>query len=573
MQKGMLALLLLLSSLVGCGEQKSLEAAQATSNEQNNTGSEKAILLALGRSVGSTFESGTLAIITPVLSATGETPITVNIVDKNNDNNLFTSSISNVSFTSPCAENNQASFSSATIASNTGTVTTTYQANGCVGEDKITASLEGQSVTATGTLTVSSPELGSISSIVPEHTTLAIKGFSTESLPATVQVSFSIKDTKGDPIANKEVRFSLSDTTGGLSLSKSIGYTDLSGTASTFVSSGLVNTTFRILAETDQLDSNGNTVGVMQTSSVALSVNSGLPTARAFGIGVETFNPLGWHYLNTAVDVTVSASDINNGPVANGNVISFISSAGQIQKELGQIASCTIEEGDCTVKWESGPPYPNKEEPTAFVMAYTTGEEDFIDNNSNGVFDIGETYTSLPEPYIDLNRDNTRNDGETFIDQNNNGVWDDVYNDQKYRGAHCSNDALMAGHCNSLAQLFTQTELVLSAEIIKITASTEVDLSSNAQIIIVEIQDENDVIPPVGTKIEFSCKGDVVKVDAPKPNTIPNKLSLKAYKLDMYLYKDATTGYDGAADSQTKCLIEVTTVLNGYYSHPIVVNY
>jgi hypothetical protein len=60
------------------------------------------------------------------------------------------------------------------------------------------------------------------------------------------------------------------------------------------------------------------------------------------------------------------------------------------------------------------------------------GEEPFIDNNGNGVFDSGiDTILndSVPEPFIDHNGNCKFDPGdpfETFIDTNHNGIWDAV---------------------------------------------------------------------------------------------------------------------------------------------------
>ena len=57
------------------------------------------------------------------------------------------------------------------------------------------------------------------------------------------------------------------------------------------------------------------------------------------------------------------------------------------------------------------------------VVAYTTGEEEFGDDNENGKYDLGEPFTDLGEPYLDVN-DNGKYDskldglprGERFVD-------------------------------------------------------------------------------------------------------------------------------------------------------------
>ena len=74
------------------------------------------------------------------------------------------------------------------------------------------------------------------------------------------------------------------------------------------------------------------------------------------------------------------------------------------------------------------------------IIAYTTGEEQFFDENGNGIYDDGERFVDLPEPFIDINDNNTYDPeiGERYFEVNTsenpadgtwsagNGVWDDV---------------------------------------------------------------------------------------------------------------------------------------------------
>ena len=74
------------------------------------------------------------------------------------------------------------------------------------------------------------------------------------------------------------------------------------------------------------------------------------------------------------------------------------------------------------------------------LIAYTTGEEEFEDANGDGIYNEGERFTDLPEPFIDFNDNNIYEPeiGETFVDVNTvsqpadgvwspgNGVWDEV---------------------------------------------------------------------------------------------------------------------------------------------------
>lgn len=58
------------------------------------------------------------------------------------------------------------------------------------------------------------------------------------------------------------------------------------------------------------------------------------------------------------------------------------------------------------------------------IVAWTEGEERFVDDNGNGTFDTGELFTDLTEPFVDADDDGTRGPQEEFVDTNGNGQWD-----------------------------------------------------------------------------------------------------------------------------------------------------
>jgi len=58
------------------------------------------------------------------------------------------------------------------------------------------------------------------------------------------------------------------------------------------------------------------------------------------------------------------------------------------------------------------------------VIAMMTGEEGFIDKNGDGMYNSGEPYIDLTEPFVDSNDNGTWDAGEFFQDVNNNARWD-----------------------------------------------------------------------------------------------------------------------------------------------------
>ncbi|MBM7115125.1 hypothetical protein [Archangium primigenium] len=58
------------------------------------------------------------------------------------------------------------------------------------------------------------------------------------------------------------------------------------------------------------------------------------------------------------------------------------------------------------------------------MIAITSGEEAYDDLNNNGVYDQGEPFVDLTEPFVDNNDNGTWDAGERYVDANGNGKWD-----------------------------------------------------------------------------------------------------------------------------------------------------
>jgi hypothetical protein len=87
------------------------------------------------------------------------------------------------------------------------------------------------------------------------------------------------------------------------------------------------------------------------------------------------------------------------------------------------------------------------------VIAYTAGEDSFIDNNGNGVFDQGDTFPppgsyGSGEPFIDAAETGTFQSGEEFIDFNNTGVYSN--GNGLYSGINCQYSTFCSGKSTRL---------------------------------------------------------------------------------------------------------------------------
>ncbi|MFP2961468.1 hypothetical protein ACLEPN_27580 [Myxococcus sp. 1LA] len=57
------------------------------------------------------------------------------------------------------------------------------------------------------------------------------------------------------------------------------------------------------------------------------------------------------------------------------------------------------------------------------LIAITSGEEEFVDLNNNGVWDTNEPFEDLTEPFVDSNDNGTWDEGERYVDTNGDGRW------------------------------------------------------------------------------------------------------------------------------------------------------
>ncbi|MEJ2592373.1 MAG: hypothetical protein P8178_13415, partial [Candidatus Thiodiazotropha sp.] len=106
-----------------------------TTTTDTTTGTTTTTEIYLGSGSGASFSAGALNIGVTSLSAGGTTSVTATLADA--DGNLYQDSAS-VTFTSNCVASSLASITSPVTTSN-GVASTTYNAEGCSGNDTITA--------------------------------------------------------------------------------------------------------------------------------------------------------------------------------------------------------------------------------------------------------------------------------------------------------------------------------------------------------------------------------------------------------------------------------------------------
>jgi hypothetical protein len=427
---------------------------------------------------GTPFVQGVAAVSATDLSAGGTATISVLIQD--DQGNPFTQPV-DVNFSSTCATKSPAqAVISSPVSSSNGVATSTYRAQGCVGEDQInvTANAGGISLSAAGTINVLQADVGSIVfvSAAPQNISILGTGGDESSV-----VKFKVLDKNSNVVTNQNVIFKLNTTIGGVKIDPLQATTDNSGVVQTVVTTGTVATSLRVTATVD----NGSIPAISSQSS-QLIISTGIPDQDSFSLSAEVLNAEGWDLDGTIVKVTARMADAFNNPVPDGTTVSFTTEGGSIED------ACQTVKGACSVSWTSQLPRPEGEmllngagamfrNPSALlaydstlevygniygqkyggratITATAIGEESFPDLNGNGRFDATEADTfltgkdvtgqlfDLNDAFNDYNEDGVFNpqqtggqDGgtlEELVDFNANGVFD--LKDRKYNGVLCS---------------------------------------------------------------------------------------------------------------------------------------
>lgn len=397
--------------------------------------------LLFGSGAGATFiqgqlESGTgnTAAGQSALSAGGSTSIMATIVDGDNGNALYSATAPSVIFSSPCIANGTAAVTTP-VTPIGGVATTTYTSNGCTGDDVVTASvtIDGTIRVATVTITSAPPSIGAIQfiSASPDYVTMAgLNG----SLPGVSVVTFKVVSSTGDPVQGQTVNFSLSTNVGGISLSSVSGVTAADGIVTANLQPGTVNTTVQVIAATTDVSS-----GITYSAqSDAILISTGVADYDSFSMSISDCSPAG-AYENDGVTVSVNvlAADHFNNPVPDGTSVSFRTEGGSIQ------SSCQTVNGACSVTWTSQAPRPMEtgQIGRATILAYTIGNEGFVDSNANGIYDDNDpvfttSHLDLPEAWLDIDEDGVRDaTTEEFLDFNLDGIYTSA--DGLYSGVLC----------------------------------------------------------------------------------------------------------------------------------------
>lgn len=453
----------------------------------------------MGAGSGASHQPGALDIAVTNLSAGGSTSVSVSIVDQNGT--PYTVS-TEVSFVSSCVSQSLATMPTP-ITATAGTASTTYTAQGCSGTDTITATavVDSQTLSATGTVTVAPSTVGSIQFISATPETIGLKGTGGAGIQETSIIVFKVVNASGGPVPDQNVTFTLGSTVGGVTLSPSTALSGSDGTVQTIVNSGTIATTVRVTATATGI------TPTISTQSSNLTISTAIVDDNSFVVAPTCPNIEAFSIEGVEVDITAFASDRFGNPVPDGTSVSFTSEPG------GSVESnCITLAGACSVTWRSqgaGAETPDTlgRSGRVSVLATVIGEESFIDSNGNGVFDSGDVFTDVEEPFRDDDESGVFDIGVDgfFLDFNSNSTHDAANGD--FDGVLCTHPTL----CGAATLGLGEEMLIIKATggaVITPTPAGAIALPATVAFL---IADGNGNPMPAGTTIEVEAgNGEII---------------------------------------------------------------
>ena len=518
---------LLTLGLAACGGDVSSTGAFTSpgSSGGGGGGTGGTLTVQLGTGTGASFQAGVIGISNASVSAGGSTSLTVSLVQS--DGTLYTQSAT-INFNSACVAATTASIQpQADATTTTGIATVTYVAKGCSGSDVIsaTATIGGQTYTASGTVTVAQAAIGSISFISATPTNIALKGTGDASRPESSTVVFKVLDASGGARSGTPVTFQLNTTVGGITLTPAAATatSDSQGQVQIVVNAGTVATSVKVTASI----SPPAVPTAISTQSSQLTITTGIPTANNFSLAVGCHNIEGWSIDGTTTTVTASLADRFQNPVPDGTAVTFTTSHGAVGPQCTTTTNNGIS-GVCTVTWRSqGTRTPLNLTPAApkgrvALLASAIGEESFTDSNANGYFDTGENFDDTSEPYRDDAQQGSYVTGDYFFDFNSNSVRDGP--DSIFEGVLCT-DPMRCNASKKSAGIGVQNVIIMSgsdASIDPLIAPPATLTSGSSLALVFWIRDLNDNVMPGQTTVAVSVGGTGgLTVVAPAAFTIP----------------------------------------------------
>ena len=330
----------------------------------------------------------------PAISALQTTSISV---EARINGAIAGSGLVNATFSASCG-----SFSPASaLSNNVGSITTIYQAAvGCSGPITLTAQAPGAAA-ATSTVNVSVAQAANIvfsSATVPLMVTSAAPSGAKQSA-----IKFQVLDNVGTGMPGESVRLTLASQAVSAGVTFSVGGVastaaqvvpaDGSGFVSVTVSSGSLPTPVVVSAALVS-------VPAVVASSSGVAVTSGVPTQDKSSLSVDKFSLEALGTDGVQAQLTLRVADRLSNPIQSGTIVNFVASHGLVQ------GSCSINaSSQCSVTFTSQGIRPANGR--VKILAYMDGEESFVDQNGDNIWQAGEPFNDVGSLFLDANENGT----------------------------------------------------------------------------------------------------------------------------------------------------------------------
>ncbi|PZR09105.1 MAG: hypothetical protein DI536_23000 [Archangium gephyra] len=317
---------------------------------------------------------------------------------------------------------------------------------------------DGQTGT-TSVVIVNVTQVSYISTTCPQTATNCnLMGLQNSGFNETAQLKFRVSDNVNVGVPGVPVAFSLINAPAGTTV-EPMAVTNALGEVSPTVRAGTTVGTFSVYASVLN-----NTLSV---TSPTIGVRGAKASNRGFTLRCDRVNLATLASPNPPLPLTqtctVGLVDRYGNPVGTGTQVRLNSEAGTVPNNVTTqpfapgnpsegIGSFTFQTIGTYPPLDVPPfpadatqyPFPRASEPSraegpltknprdgvVTIIAYLQGEEDFRDDNSNGVRDGTEQFIDQGEPFVDRNDNNMWDVGEFFVDTPPsdgglpNGIWD-----------------------------------------------------------------------------------------------------------------------------------------------------
>jgi hypothetical protein len=325
----------------------------------------------------------------------------------------------------------------------------TFTAGESFGNGKVTVK-SGPITDETLTLEILPPIVGSIEFGSATPLLVGVKG---SGQPEVSTVIFKVWDSYGKAARDGTVvDFDLFGPKGGEYISPVTSVT-LNGQATTHLQAGTVSGPVRIEAST--ISDNGTPTNLVDdftlaSASIGISIGAALPSWKNLSLSIANLGMnlaglncygltagitafLADRYFNFAVNGTSVNFFTEGGAIspyvvtnANGLAVATLQTQGPAPRDVGPGAfyqcgyntclhPCTPETSDIDLFYGPHQIY-NPQDGVNTILVTAIGEESFDDINGNGIFDAGEHFVDLSEPYLDADDDGVYDYAEPITD-------------------------------------------------------------------------------------------------------------------------------------------------------------